>query len=146
MTTASGALLAFLWASLFWLVLLGIPFALPAVTALTLVVLAAGMPLWAAAAALLAALGAELLGRHWDRAFARARGREAVAVAGGLLVLGLVLGPNLGSAAWGISIGEGGRALVASGKRIALLFCLGRLVRGGVALGLALWLFLAYVH
>lgn len=141
--------LGVLWAALLWLVLFGVPWVVTAATAVaffSLLVAGKAGPLWAVIALLGLAALADLAGRYLDRLFVRSQGPQALAMGGGLVLLGLVLGPVLGSATWGVTAGDTGRVLLSEGKRLAYLLMIGRLIRGGVALGIGFALFFLYAR
>jgi len=134
-------LLATMWATVLWLILLGVPFALPITTVLSAAIIWGRVPIWASGAALALSLLAEVAARAAEVLFVKGQGRALVAMSGGLVTLGLLFGPELGPVAWGLMIGPEGRELLQRGRRLGNLFILGRLIRGGAALALALWIF-----
>jgi apolipoprotein N-acyltransferase len=124
-------------------VLLGVPWALLAATAAALAVteLAGHPPSLGTVGGLLAAAA---LGEAVAAFAARRRERlavgEALALGGGLLLLGLLFGPLAGAADFGLALGGRGRALLLRAGRSLLVYVALRAVRVLVALAIDVYL------
>lgn len=141
MRIVPDAVLAILWVSLFWLIVLGVPLSLPMVSLTSLLLLGGRLGTWSGAAVLGVSLAAEVASGIVDGAFVRGRGWDLLALSTGLVTDGLLLGPVLGPLAWDLSMGDEGHTLLRDARRLGALFGLGRLIRGGAACGLAFWIF-----
>lgn len=126
-------------------VLFGVPWALLASTAASLLVAEAmPRPPGVATAALLLILAAA--GEAAAAVAARRRERlvvgEVLALGGGLLLLGLLFGPLAGAADFGLALGARGRALLLRAGRAFVLYAALRVARVLVAIGIDLYLLL----
>jgi|GEM_PF-3952994 len=133
--------LAVLWASLLWAIVIGIPFALPAATLVVgLLALRTTGPV-PPAGCLIAALLAEVTARRLDRSAASSGVRQALILGGGIAALGMAAGPDVGGLLAGLSLGRSGRITLTRAAVALGSVAISRLVRGGAALGIAVWLF-----
>lgn len=133
--------LALLWASLLWAILVGVPFALAGATLVAGLAVAGKAGPVPAAACLAAALAADIVARRFDRQLAAAGMKGALALSGGTAALGIAAGPDLGGLLAMLAMGRGGRQTLARAAASTRLLIIPRLIRGGVAVGVAIWLF-----
>ncbi len=141
--SALAMALAVIWASLLWAIVIGVPFALPAATLVVGLLLLRTTGLLPPAVCLSAALLAEVTARHFDRSAARSGVRQALALGGGIAALGMAAGPDVGGILAALSLGRSGRITLTRAATALRTVAISRLVRGGAALGIAVWLFSA---
>lgn len=133
--------LAILWASVLWAIVVGMPFVLTAATLAAGLAVVGRMGVVPGVVCLAAALTGDIVGRHFDRRAAGGGVKRALALTGGIAALGIAAGPDLGGLLAYLAMGRGGRLTLTRAAAQVRTVAISRLVRGGVAIGVAVWLF-----